>query len=100
MKKKETLNIKEVILNLKKTFKYIKPYKKAIILDVLITILLTLLGVLGPLLSAKLMLSLTNGELNILLLLEKFLLASTIMLSMERYVPNVVVLKKLNIAVL
>lgn len=69
MKKKETLNIKEVILNLKKTFKYIKPYKKAIILDVLITILLTLLGVLGPLLSAKLMLSLTNGELNILLLI-------------------------------
>ena len=69
MKKKETLNIKEVILNLKKTFKYIKPYKKAIILDVLITILLTLLGVLGPLLSAKLVLSLTNGELNILLLI-------------------------------
>ena len=57
---KEKLNLKEALKNLKRTIKYLKPYKKQVFLDVLLTVL----SVLGPLLSAKLMIYLTNGNLN------------------------------------
>ena len=61
---KEKLNLKEALKNLKRTIKYLKPYKKQVFLDVLLTLIITVLSVLGPLLSAKLMIYLTNGNLN------------------------------------
>ncbi len=78
-KKKEKLNIKETLLNLKKTFKYIKPYKNKIILNFILTLLLTLIGVVGPLFSAKLMISLTNGELNTLIIIAFIVLIFNIL---------------------
>ena len=59
---KEKLNLKEALKNLKRTIKYLKPYKKQVFLNVLLTLIITVLSVLGPLLSAKLMIYLTNGN--------------------------------------
>ena len=70
----EKLNLKEALKNLKRTFKYLKPYKKQVILNIIITLITTVLGVLGPLLSAKLMIYLTDGKLNELLLIALIIL--------------------------
>ena len=71
---KEKLNLKEALKNLKKAFKYIKPYKKQFVLNLIITIIITILGVLGPLLSAKLMIYLSNGTIDKLLLVALIVL--------------------------
>lgn len=67
--KKEKLNLKEALKNLKLTVQYIKPYKGLFILEIIITLISTVLGVIIPLLSAKTILYLTEGKLNILLVI-------------------------------
>ncbi len=71
---KEKLNLKEALKNLKRTIKYLKPYKKQVFLNVLLTLIITVLSVLGPLLSAKLMIYLTNGNLNKILIIALIIL--------------------------
>lgn len=67
--KKEKLNLKDALKNLKLTVQYIKPYKGLFILEIIITLISTVLGVIIPLLSAKTILYLTEGKLNILLVI-------------------------------
>lgn len=67
--KKENLNLKDALKNLKLTVQYIKPYKGLFILEIIITLISTVLGVIIPLLSAKTILYLTEGKLNILLVI-------------------------------
>ncbi len=67
--KKEKLNLKDALKNLKLTVQYIKPYKGLFILEIIITLISTVLGVIIPLLSAKTILYLTEGKLNILLVM-------------------------------
>lgn len=67
--KKEKLNLKDALKNLELTVQYIKPYKGLFILEIIITLISTVLGVIIPLLSAKTILYLTEGKLNILLVI-------------------------------
>lgn len=57
--KKEKLNLKDALKNLKLTVQYIKPYKGLFILEIIITLISTVLGVIIPLLSTKTILYLT-----------------------------------------
>lgn len=73
-KNKEKLNLWEALRNLKRTFKYLKTYKKQVILNIILTLIITIFGVLGPLLSAKLLIYLTDGNLNRLFLIAVIIL--------------------------
>ena len=72
--KNEKLNSKEALKNLKRTLKYLRPYKKQVVLNLMLTIIITIFEVLGPLLSAKVLIYLSNGNLNQLLLVALIIL--------------------------
>ena len=74
---KNKRNFKETIKNFKFLWRYAKSYKKYIIINVLLLVLLILVGVAFPLLSAKLILNVTSG------LFKKVLIVALVMFSLE-----------------
>lgn len=75
--KKEKLNKKVLMANLKEVWKYMRRYKKHIILYVLFVLFTTGLGVILPLISAKIVLYLTDG------LFEELMITSLVILGLN-----------------
>ena len=77
MKKK--LDLKNLFTNLKKTWKYVKKYKKNLFIYLFISLLLSLFGILAPYLTSRLIIYLTNGQFNILILISFLILVTEIL---------------------
>ncbi len=66
--KKEKLDLKLLKLNLKRTWKYLKSEKRNIIIYAFLTIIQIIIGIALPLISARVILNITNGAFEQLLL--------------------------------
>ncbi len=60
-RKKEKINYKEIWFNLKRTWKFTKPYRGKLIFYIILSIIVTLIGIAIPLISAKILINITNG---------------------------------------
>lgn len=100
--KKEKLNLKDALKNLKLTVQYIKPYKGLFILEIIITLISTVLGVIIPLLSAKTILYLTEGKLNILLVIATITLIFEVTTVIFQNLNNLIftkIFEKINLSI-
>ena len=68
MKKK--IDFKNLFKNLGKTWKYVRKYRKNLIGYIIISLLIAGVGVVAPYFTSKLLLYLTDGEFNLLLLIS------------------------------
>lgn len=59
---KEKLNIKQIWINLKRTWRYSRKYKKYLIADMIVTFISSGFGLVTPILTAQLVLGISNGD--------------------------------------
>jgi len=81
-------NYKETIQNFKKSWKYIKNQKGKLFLCLFFSLMLTLISVIVPLMSAKVIMSITNSEFKTLLILGGLVMGIEITRNISRYFYN------------
>ncbi len=89
-KKEEKVKVKDTINTIKKTWPYAKKYKKYIFLYAIILIFTIAISIITPLLSAKLVLTITNGLLDKVLIVAGAILFIEIAKNVCRYLSSVV----------
>lgn len=90
---KKKIKFQETWQALKKTWKYSKKYKKYLFLFILVSILSIAVGVITPLLSAKLLLNMTSGLLNKVVFIACIILFVEISRNGIRFLSNYLVNK-------
>ena len=87
-KKKEKVNYKEIWMNLKRTWKFTKPYRSKMIFYIIFSLLLTVAGVLIPLVSAKMLINISNGLFDKLIIFSATYFFIHLIRNVFRYVSS------------
>ena len=82
------IDMKETKYNLKSVWKYFKPYKKNLIIFIILTFLIGVLGTISPLFTAKIIEDITSNNLKIVLYVSILLFITNIITSFLTYLNN------------
>jgi len=88
MEKKDNFKYKETYINLKKTWKYAKKNSKPLFGYLVCSIVLSVISAVIPIISAKVLLSLTGGKFKELVLVSSIVFAIEISRNLFRYFAN------------
>ena len=80
--------MKETKYNLKSVWKYFKPYKKNLIIFIILTFIIGVLGTISPLFTAKIIEDITSNKLKIVLYVSILLFITNIITSLLTYLNN------------
>lgn len=80
--------MKETKYNLKSVWKYFKPYKKDLIIFIILTFIIGVLGTIIPLFTAKIIEDITSNKLKIVLYVSILLFITNIITSLLTYLNN------------
>ena len=84
----EEIDMKETKYNLKSVWKYFKPYKKNLIIFIILTFIIAVLGTISPLFTAKIIEDITSNNLKIVLYVSILLFITNIITSFFTYLNN------------
>ncbi len=82
------IGMKETKYNLKSVWKYFKPYKKNLIIFIILTFIIGVLGTISPLFTAKIIEDITSNKLKIVLYVSILLFITNIITSLLTYLNN------------
>lgn len=82
------IGMKEIKYNLKSVWKYFKPYKKNLIIFIILTFIIGVLGTISPLFTAKIIEDITSNKLKIVLYVSILLFITNIITSLLTYLNN------------
>lgn len=82
------IDMKETKNNLKSVWKYFKPYKKNLIIFIILTFIIGVLGTISPLFTAKIIENITSNKLKIVLYVSILLFITNIITSLLTYLNN------------
>ena len=82
------IDMKETKYNLKSVWKYFKPYKKDLIIFIILTFIIGVLGTIIPLFTAKIIEDITSNKLKIVLYVSILLFITNIITSLLTYLNN------------
>lgn len=82
------IDMKETKYNLKSVWKYFKPYKKNLIIFIILTFIIGVLGTISPLFTAKIIEDITSNKLKIVLYVSILLFITNIITSLLTYLNN------------
>ena len=91
--KNKKINLKETLTAFKKTWKYAKNYKKYLFLFIILSILMVGIGIITPLLSAKLLLNMTNSLLNKVIFVAGMILFVELFRNLINFLSNFLMYK-------
>ena len=80
--------MKETKYNLRSVWKYFKPYKKNLIIFIILTFIIGVLGTISPLFTAKIIEDITSNKLKIVLYVSLLLFVTNIFISFLTYLNN------------